>query len=57
MSSIAKPAPRVAADPSDEMPALAVRQVSHAYGPHKALKDVSLTVPQSRFTSLLETAR
>ena len=53
MSSIAEPALRVAADPSNEMPALAVRQVSHAYGPHKALKDVSLTVPQSRFTALL----
>src|SRR6202161_1222283 len=34
-------------------PALAVNAVSHAYGPRKALDDVSLTVPQSRFTALL----
>jgi ABC-2 type transport system ATP-binding protein len=34
-------------------PALAVNGVSHAYGPRKALEDVSLTVPPSRFTALL----
>jgi ABC-2 type transport system ATP-binding protein len=36
-----------------ETPALAVLGVSHAYGPHKALQNVSLTVPRSRFTALL----
>lgn len=35
------------------LPALAVNGVSHAYGPRKALDDVSLTVQQSRFTALL----
>jgi len=35
------------------VPALAVRNVSHAYGTHKALQDVNLTVPQSRFVALL----
>jgi ABC-2 type transport system ATP-binding protein len=34
-------------------PALDVHDVSHAYGSHKALRSVSLTVPQSRFTALL----
>ena len=34
-------------------PALAVNGVSHTYGPRKALDDVSLVVPQSRFTALL----
>jgi ABC-2 type transport system ATP-binding protein len=34
-------------------PALDVRDVSHAYGSHKALRSVSLTVPQCRFTALL----
>src|ERR1700761_2336049 len=34
-------------------PALAVRGVGHAYGARKALDDVSLTVPRSRFTALL----
>jgi ABC-2 type transport system ATP-binding protein len=36
-----------------EPAALTVRGVSHAYGPRKALDDVSLTVPQARFTALL----
>lgn len=36
-----------------EPAALAVSGVSHAYGPRKALDDVSLTVPQARFTALL----
>jgi ABC-2 type transport system ATP-binding protein len=35
------------------LPALTVTNVSHTYGPRKALDDVSLTVPQSRFTALL----
>ena len=30
-----------------------MRNVSHSYGSRQALKDVSLTVPQSRFTALL----
>jgi len=34
-------------------PAIDIRGVSHAYGPRKALQDVSLTVAQSRFTALL----
>ena len=38
---------------SNEVAALAVHDVSHAYGSRQALKDVSLTVPQSRFTALL----
>jgi ABC-2 type transport system ATP-binding protein len=33
--------------------AIAVRQVSHAYGARRALQDVSLIVAQSRFTALL----
>jgi len=36
-----------------ESAALTVTGVSHAYGPRKALDDVSLTVPQARFTALL----
>ncbi|MDR3534438.1 MAG: ABC transporter ATP-binding protein [Rhodopila sp.] len=40
-------------DIPDTIPALAVNGVSHAYGDNKALRDVSLTVPQSRFTALL----
>jgi ABC-2 type transport system ATP-binding protein len=35
------------------VPALAVHNVSHSYGPRQALNDVSLSVPQSRFTALL----
>jgi ABC-2 type transport system ATP-binding protein len=41
------------ADSGPEVAALAVRGVSHAYGQRKALQDVSLTVPQSRFVALL----
>ncbi|HEX3990897.1 MAG TPA: ATP-binding cassette domain-containing protein, partial [Acetobacteraceae bacterium] len=41
MNTIAEPA------------ALDVRDVSHAYGTTKALQNVSLKVPQSRFTALL----
>jgi ABC-2 type transport system ATP-binding protein len=36
-----------------EHAALTVQGVSHAYGSRKALDDVSLTVPQARFTALL----
>jgi len=36
-----------------ELPALMVHAVSHAYGQRKALQDVSLVVPRSRFTALL----
>ena len=36
-----------------DTPALEVRGVSHAYGARKALQDVSLIVPQGRFTVLL----
>lgn len=38
---------------SDLPAALSVNGVTHAYGNRKALDDVSLTVPQSRFTALL----
>ena len=44
---------RNAPDPAAAVAALAVRGVSHAYGSRQALQDVSLTVPQSRFTALL----
>jgi len=50
---VADPDVRVAADPVTSIPALAVQNVSHAYGTHKALQNVSLTVLQSRFTALL----
>jgi ABC-2 type transport system ATP-binding protein len=45
--------PRTAPDTAPAVAALAVRNVSHSYGSRQALKDVSLTVPQSRFTALL----
>jgi ABC-2 type transport system ATP-binding protein len=35
------------------VPALSVEAVSHSYGARRALHDVSLTVPQARFTALL----
>lgn len=38
---------------SNDVAALEVEGVSHAYGARKALQDVSLTVPQARFTALL----
>jgi ABC-2 type transport system ATP-binding protein len=58
MSSTADPAVHLTPDPAatapaTDVPALAVREVSHAYGSHKALQNVSLTVPRSRFTALL----
>lgn len=34
-------------------PALAINGVSHSYGNRQALRDVSLSVPQARFTALL----
>ncbi len=45
--------PRTAPDEASLVPALAVHNVSHAYGTRQALQDVSLTVAQSRFTALL----
>lgn len=46
--------PAVAAPEADRAPpALSVCGVSHAYGGRKALQNVSLSVPQSRFTALL----
>jgi len=47
----AQAAPMVA--PPVGPPALAVAGVSHSYGARRALQDVSLTVPQARFTALL----
>jgi ABC-2 type transport system ATP-binding protein len=38
---------------TEDTPALAVHAVSHAYGPRKALDNVTLTVPRARFTVLL----
>ena len=38
---------------TDDVPALAVSGVSHAYGSRKALDDVTLTVGQGQFTALL----
>ena len=37
----------------NDVAALDVQGVSHAYGTRRALRDVSLTVPQARFTALL----
>lgn len=39
--------------PDGAVPALAVRDVTHAFGARKALDDVSLTVPTGSFTALL----
>jgi ABC-2 type transport system ATP-binding protein len=46
-------APSAAPPACPAIPALAIRNVSHAYGSRPALRDVSLIVPQSRFTALL----
>jgi ABC-2 type transport system ATP-binding protein len=51
--TITDPAPRTVDDTTPIVAALAVRNVSHAYGTRQALQDVSLTVPLSRFTALL----
>jgi len=42
-----------ARDVAPAVAALAVHGVSHAYGSREALRNVSLSVPQSRFTALL----
>jgi ABC-2 type transport system ATP-binding protein len=51
--TVTDPAYRTTLDPMPAVAALTVRGVSHAYGSRQALQDVSLTVPQSRFTALL----
>lgn len=53
MSEVADLAARAAADSVPTVDALTVSHVSHAYGSRQALLDVSLKVPQSRFTALL----
>jgi ABC-2 type transport system ATP-binding protein len=56
MSIIGDPVVRVlhgAVTPAITAPALDVRDVSHAYGAQKALRNVSLMVPRSRFTALI----
>jgi ABC-2 type transport system ATP-binding protein len=53
MSEVAALAPRAIADNPPEVDALTVSHVSHAYGSRQALRDVSLKVPQARFTALL----
>ena len=45
--------PNTAPAAAAAVPALAVHNVSHAYGSRPALRNVSLAVPQSRFTALL----
>jgi ABC-2 type transport system ATP-binding protein len=47
------PAGHATASLLPDVPALSVNGVSHSYGSRKALDDVSLTVPKSRFTALL----
>jgi ABC-2 type transport system ATP-binding protein len=51
--AIAELVPHVASAGEPAVAALAVHHVSHAYGARKALQDVSLTVPQARFTVVL----
>jgi len=53
VTAVAEPTPGIAGDAALIVPAIAVHGVSHAYGPRKALQDVNLTVPASRFTALL----
>jgi ABC-2 type transport system ATP-binding protein len=56
VATVADPMANAARNPSPAMPAtpaIAVHGVSHAYGTRKALQDVSMTVPASRFTALL----
>ncbi len=53
MTVLAEPIPDTARDPAPIVSAIAVHSVSHTYGARKALQDVSLTVPASRFTALL----
>jgi ABC-2 type transport system ATP-binding protein len=52
-SLLADPATGSAQDGTAPAPAIAVRDVSHAYGARKALQNVSLTVQAARFTALL----
>lgn len=49
LMSVAPPLQR----PATEMPALAVRGISHAYGSRRALDEVSFTVEPASFTALL----
>src|ERR1700733_7762059 len=53
VTALADPTVDVTGDPAPIVPAIAVHGVSHAYGTRKALQDVSMTVPASRFTALL----
>ena len=53
MSVATELAPRTTPAADAAVPALAVHNVSHSYGSRQALNDVSLSVPQSRFTALL----
>ena len=51
--TIFDPMTGAASDPALAVPAIAVHDVSHAYGARQALQDVSLIVPDARFTALL----
>jgi len=53
MSGATELAARTVPQADAAVPALTVHNVSHSYGPRQALNDVSLSVPQSRFTALL----
>jgi ABC-2 type transport system ATP-binding protein len=53
MSVLSDPVTHDTVIPPSGTPALEARNVSHSYGSRKALRDVSLTVPRSRFTALL----
>jgi ABC-2 type transport system ATP-binding protein len=53
MSETADLVPRAAPAIAPAIDALTVRHVSHSYGSRQALRDVSLSVPQARFTALL----
>ena len=53
VTTIVDPVARIPHDAPPIVPAIAVHGVSHSFGARKALQDVSLTVPASRFTALL----
>jgi ABC-2 type transport system ATP-binding protein len=53
MSATADLVDRTGVDAAPLGDALTIRNVSHSYGPRQALSEVSLSVPQSRFTALL----
>ena len=53
MNSTADLAPHAVLAAAPTIDALTVHGVSHSYGSRQALRDVSLKVPQSRFTALL----